>query len=153
MSAAGKGWTGEGVMWLGGGGGANVGGGGWGVVGGQPLRTALHTISISLQNSFCESHTWRLVRRKALREVNARWALPVYPVFEDETANVSDKTSFLRIIALKTWLKQLLLWEQLNIVTITIKRKECGSEHLIPQQVFHQIVTNYSLSLTTYLTK
>ena len=29
--------------------------------GGQPLRTALHTISISLQNSFCESHTWRLV--------------------------------------------------------------------------------------------
>ena len=30
-------------------------------VGGQPLRTALHTISTSLQNSFCESHTWRLV--------------------------------------------------------------------------------------------
>ena len=42
---------------------------GWGLgegvdewAGDQFLRTALHTISISLQNSFCESHTWRLVR-------------------------------------------------------------------------------------------
>ena len=31
------------------------------VVGGQPLRTTLRTISISLQNTFCESYTWRLV--------------------------------------------------------------------------------------------
>ena len=30
--------------------------------GGQLLRTTLHTISISLQNSFCESHTWRLIQ-------------------------------------------------------------------------------------------
>ena len=28
--------------------------------GGQPLRTAHHIISTILQNSFCESHTWRL---------------------------------------------------------------------------------------------
>ena len=33
----------------------------------QTIRTALHTISISLQNSFCESHTWRLVIWKARR--------------------------------------------------------------------------------------
>ena len=45
---------------------ADVGG-----VGVGPLRkTDLHTTSISLQNSFCESHTWRLVRLKALREHN-----------------------------------------------------------------------------------
>ena len=41
----------------GGGGGGDWwgGGGGWGLVGGggRPLRTALHTISISFQNSFC----------------------------------------------------------------------------------------------------
>ena len=35
----------------------------WGWGGGvgdgiEPLRTTLHTISISLQNSFCETHTW-----------------------------------------------------------------------------------------------
>ena len=39
----------EGLMWAGG---LRAGGGG------QPLRKALHTIIISLQNSFCESHTW-----------------------------------------------------------------------------------------------
>ena len=32
-----------------------------GGVGGQPQRTALHTIGISFQNSFCESQTWKLV--------------------------------------------------------------------------------------------
>ena len=35
----------------------NIMGGGGGGLG----QTALHTIGISLQNSFCESHTWRLV--------------------------------------------------------------------------------------------
>ena len=43
-----------------------LGADGWGLGEGvgvwdQFLKTALHTISISLQNSFCESHTWRLV--------------------------------------------------------------------------------------------
>ena len=57
----------------------------------QPLRTTLHTISISLRNSFCESHTWRLVKLKALSELNAHWAQPVYPMFEDEMSNDSDK--------------------------------------------------------------
>ena len=70
-------------------------------VGGQPIRTALHTISMSpcLQNSFCESYTWRLVSWKALRELNAHWALPVYLVFEDENSNGSDENSLKRKIA------------------------------------------------------
>ena len=67
-----QGW-GE-ARWLWGG-----GVGGWG----QPQRTALNTISISPQNSFCEPHTWRLVSSKSLRAINAVWALPVYPVFDD----------------------------------------------------------------------
>ena len=48
----------------------------------QFLWTALHTISV--QNSFCDSHT-----------TNARWTLPVYPVFEDEN---SDEKSVKRKI-------------------------------------------------------
>ena len=75
--------------------GGDVGGGG------QPLRTALHTISISLQNSFCESHTWRLVSLKALRAPNACWALSVYPVLEDRKSNGPDKKSVKRKFAYK----------------------------------------------------
>ena len=30
---------------------------------------------------------------KALRALNARWALPVYPIFEDEKSNVSEEIS------------------------------------------------------------
>ena len=70
------------------------GGGGWGAVGGggQPLSTALHTKSIGLQNSFCESHTWRIVSWKALTALNVHWALPVFPVFEEETSNGLGQT-------------------------------------------------------------
>ena len=50
-------------------------------------------MSIRLQKSFCESDTWRLASSKALRAINARWALPVYPVFEDEKSNGSDQKS------------------------------------------------------------
>ena len=39
----------------------------------QPLRTTLHTI----ENS----------ELKALRALNIRWALPVYPVFDDGKSN------------------------------------------------------------------
>ena len=53
-------------------------GGGWcrweycgGCEGGQTLRTSLHTISISLQNSFWESHAWGLVSWRALRALTA----------------------------------------------------------------------------------
>ena len=36
---------------------------------------------------------------KALRALNARWALPVYPVFEDEKSKASDEKSVKRKIA------------------------------------------------------
>ena len=84
--------------------GVDVGGGRlWGGGGGvdQILRTALHTISIGLQNSFCESHTWRLVSWKALKALNARWALPVYLVFKDKKSNGSDEKFVKRKIKLK----------------------------------------------------
>ena len=56
----------------------------------QPLRTALHTIIVSLQNSFCELHIWGLVSSKALRAMNAHWALPVHPVFVGQRTNGSE---------------------------------------------------------------
>ena len=37
--------------------------------------------------------------RKALTELNVHWALPVYPVFEDEKSNGSDEKSVKRKIA------------------------------------------------------
>ena len=55
MGAPGADW---GQHWVGGGGQQRYGGGGNSGVGGgvsQPLRTALHAISISLQNSFAET--------------------------------------------------------------------------------------------------
>ena len=57
----------------------------------QPLRTALHTKRISLQNNFCESQTWRLEGWKVLSKLKAYWALPTYPIFEDEKSNGLDK--------------------------------------------------------------
>ena len=53
------------------------GGGGWGR---RTLRTALHTISLSLQGSFSESNNRKLASKKTLRSLNARWALHVHPV-------------------------------------------------------------------------
>ena len=59
----------------------------------QTLRTALHTMSLHLQCSFYETHTWTLVSWNALGELNAPLALPIYPVFEDEKSNGSDGQS------------------------------------------------------------
>ena len=53
------------------------------------LHTTLHTI-ISLQNSLCEPYTWKLVSWKALRKVNARWALSVSR-FWGKKSNWSDE--------------------------------------------------------------
>ena len=53
----------------------------------QPLRTSLHAISIS-PKQFELKQSW-----KALRALNARWALPVYPVFEDEKSKTSYEKS------------------------------------------------------------
>ena len=109
----------EGGWWAG-----EWGGRGWGQQWGclQPLRTALHTISISLQNSL----SW-----KALRPLNARWAIPVYPVFEDEKLKALVKKSIKRKIALKkTDRSNIILtnfcWEQLEtkMLLSLIKNKE-----------------------------
>ena len=71
--------------------GADVGGDvGWGD---KFLRSVLHTISISLQNSSCESHAWKLVSSMTLKELNAYWVLPLYSVCEDEKTNRSDERS------------------------------------------------------------
>ena len=72
---------------------------GWGLgvadlgsgMGWQFLRSALHTIRISLQNNFCDSHNWRKMCWTALRCINILWALSLYPVSEDEKSNGSDK--------------------------------------------------------------
>ena len=63
------------------------------------LRTALCNIKLSRQNKLGESHSETLVRRKALRELNALRALPVYPVFENEKSNGSNKKSVKQKIA------------------------------------------------------
>ena len=77
-----------------GGGGNSVGG-----VGGQQRgagvsisknRPSHHKYKYSLQNN---------LSLKALRALNARWALPVYPVFEDEKSKASDEKSVKRKIA------------------------------------------------------
>ena len=44
-----------------------------------------------IQNSFCESLTWRRVRWKDQTELNAHCAMTLYPVFEDENSNGSDE--------------------------------------------------------------
>ena len=76
------------------------------------MRAAINE-SVSVSKTICESHTWRLVSSKALRELNARWALPVYPDFENENRSSEwvrrkmgqtksvDKKSVKRKIALK----------------------------------------------------
>ena len=52
------------------------------------LRTARHTLKMSPRNSFGEPHSYKaFVRHKAVRELIALPALPVYPVFEDEKLN------------------------------------------------------------------
>ena len=48
-------------------------------------------MKLSPKSSFGESHSSKLDRRKALKELNALRALPVYPVFEDEKSNGSDR--------------------------------------------------------------
>ena len=105
-------------------------GGGWCVCvcggGGQPFfisptRTALHTISIGLQNSFCESHKWRPVSWKAPRALNARWAVPVYLVFEDENSNESNEKSVKQKIALKKTNRTNII--ATNLVSEQLKRR------------------------------
>ena len=61
----------------------------------QPLRSALHTkYKYKSPKQFELKQSW-----KALRALNARWALPVYPVFEDEKSKASDEKLVKRKIA------------------------------------------------------
>ena len=89
---------------------------GGGADGGQLLRTALHTVS----KTVCKSHTWKLASWKALRDLNARRTLPIYPVSEDEKSNWSDEKSVKWKVAEKTNKTNIIatnfLWEQSNIV-------------------------------------
>ena len=94
--------------------------------------TALHTISISLQNSFCELHTWRLVSWKALRALNAQRALTVYAVFEDKKSTGSDQKSVKRKIALeksdRTNIAKNFVWEQFKQTSFESNFKKSASD-------------------------
>ena len=90
-------------MWRGGqqlGGGVTSRWGGWGQVGGeqwgcrQPLRTALHNISKVSKTVRAETEL-----KGSIRTLNALWALPVYPIFEDEKSKALDEKSVKRKIA------------------------------------------------------
>ena len=59
-------------------GGGGGGGGGGGLRRRSKLRTTLHTTELSPQNSFGESHTWRLKRRWALRRPLSHTELYVF---------------------------------------------------------------------------
>ena len=101
----------------GGGGGANSGGGGstkGGGVSTSKNRPSHHKYKYKSPRQFELKQTW-----KALRAHNARWALPVYPVFEDEKSkgvrrkigqakNRIKKTDRTNIIATN------FVWEQLK---------------------------------------
>ena len=56
------------------------GGGGWGGAGASNSMNRSSHQSLSHQSSFSESNNWKLVSKKPLRSLNARWAIPVYPV-------------------------------------------------------------------------
>ena len=55
------------------------------------IKNHLPTIKLP-QNSFGWISFLRLFRRKALSELNALWALPICPAFEDEKSIGSDKS-------------------------------------------------------------
>ena len=124
--------------WGGGGGGADGGGnsrvvwGGNSAVGGVGGNSGGRGSTVgggSTSKNRSSHHNYRSAKQfelkqswKALRALNARWALPVYPVFEDEKSKASDKKSVKRKM---TWKKTdrtnivaaNFFWEQLtNIV-------------------------------------
>ena len=94
--ANGKG--GGGQQWGGGngvmGGGGNIGGSTVGVSSTSKNRPSHHKYKSPKQFELKQS--W-----KALIALNARWALPVYPVFQGEKSKASDEKSVERKIALE----------------------------------------------------
>ena len=104
-----------------GGGGSALGGGGnsgGGVNRGEGVSTSKnrpshHKYNFKSPKQFELKQSW-----KAPRALNARWVLPVYPVFEDEKSKASDEKSVKRKIALKKTDKTNIIatnfvWEQL----------------------------------------
>ena len=87
-------WVGGGQQRVGGGVRGNSGGGSTVGVGClQPFfRPSHHKYRSPKQFELKQS-------RKALRSLNACWALPVYPVFEDQKSKASDEKSVKRKIA------------------------------------------------------
>ena len=81
-------------------------GGGGGVMAGGEVKllglgTAIHNMKLSPQNSFGELHSSSTVRLRALRELNASQALPVYLVFEREKSKGKTKNWSSKKIILK----------------------------------------------------
>ena len=72
-------------------------------------------MSISLQNSL----SWN-----ALKALNARWALPVYPAFEDKKSNASDEKSHKKTTDRTNIIATNFVWEQLKSI------KQYQMEHM-----------------------
>ena len=81
-----------GTRW--GGVGGNRWGGGGSAVGVSTSKNRPSQLKYKSPKQFELKQSW-----KALKAINARWALPVYPVFEDEKSKVSDEKSVKRKIA------------------------------------------------------
>ena len=76
--------------------------GGGGQVGGSTMGLSSTSKKSSSQHKFKSPKQFELKQSwKVLRALNARWALPIYPVFEDEKSKASDEKSVKRKIALK----------------------------------------------------
>ena len=76
--------------------GAKVGGSTVGVSSTSKNRPSHHKYQYKSPKEFELKQSW-----KSLGALNARWALPVYPVFEDEKSTASDEKLVKRKIALK----------------------------------------------------
>ena len=83
----------------GGGVGLHLGGGGWAAEGwGQKSGGGVN--SGGVQHKYKSPKQFELKQNlKALRALNTRWALPFYPIFEDEKSKALDEKSVKRKIA------------------------------------------------------
>ena len=80
-------------------GGGNSGGGGGG---GSTVGMSSTSMNQPSRNKHKSPKQFELkYSLKALRALSARWALPDYPVFEDENSKASDEKSVKRKLALK----------------------------------------------------
>ena len=69
-------------------------------VGGSPVSVSSNSKNRHSHHKYKSPKQFELKQsRKTLRALNARWTLPVYPVFEDEKPKASDKKLVKRKIA------------------------------------------------------